>query len=844
MKDCLKILLMSLLLALVVVPASAQRRVTVSGYMTDATSGEPLLSAAVLDAATRQGAVTNNFGYYTLTLPAGTHTLEYSYMGYETLTQQIELARDTVLDIRLTPVPVELTGAVVTATHSEIGVRGTQMSAIEVPVNQIKRIPAIGGEVDILKALQLLPGVQSGTEGSAGLYIRGGGPDENLLLLDGVPLYNVNHMMGFFSVFDADAIKNVTLYKGSFPARFGSRLSGVVDVRLKDGNDQEFHWGFSVGLLAAKINMEGPIVKGKTTFNLSLRRTYYDVFTAPVLALVSAQQTGMGTTAGYYFYDLSGKITHKFSNHDKLYVSLYGGDDDVYAYIKESYKNTYEKKEDDGTTTHVTSDGRTKMDLGWKWGNVVTAARWNHIFSPQLFMNTTLNYTRYRHRLSIGMDERSSTMYGSRAGGSDIGYEADTLQADLGYNSLINDISVGADFEYKPVPEHDIRFGADYIFHTFKPSVTTISMKAGYTDGTEDFSQKQDTTFGDTNLYTREAALYAEDNWSVTDWFKFNAGVRGSWYHTASKDYFSVEPRLSLRLLFNNDLSFKASYSEMSQYLHLLSNSNLALPTDLWVPVTDRIAPMRSRQGAAGLFYTRGQFDFSIEGYYKTMDNVVEYRDGASFLGSTAGWEDKVAMGRGWSYGVEFLVQKKSGNTTGWLGYTWARTMRQFDREGNILNFGEPFPAKYDRRHDLSLVVNHKFNRKIDLSGTFVFGSGVCGSLAMQNVLAPTYDDENGFVYPGSTPYFEKRNNYRMPPYHRLDLGVNFHKPLRNGGERIFNISIYNVYSHQNPFLVYDGSVTEYREDPDGTYHVTSRKVLKQLSIFPIMPSISWSYKF
>ncbi len=844
MRNLFRVVLTGLLLALFVQPASAQRRVTVSGYMIDASSGEPLLSAAVLEPATRQGAVTNSFGYYSLTLPAGEHTLAYSYMGYNTVEMTLKLERDTVLDVRLTPVPTELTGAVVTATHSEIGVRGTQMSAIEVPVAQIKNIPAIGGEVDLLKALQLLPGVQSGTEGSAGLYIRGGGPDENLLLLDGVPLYNVNHMMGFFSVFDADAIKNVTLYKGSFPARFGSRLSGVVDVRLKDGNDQEFHWGFSVGLLAAKINMEGPIVKGKTTFNLSLRRTYYDVFTAPVLALISARQTGMGTTAGYYFYDLSGKLTHKFSNHDKLYVSLYSGDDDVYARIRESDDNSYMQKKDDGTYTHSTDRSLTRMNLGWKWGNVVTAARWNHIFSPQLFMNTTVNYTRYRHRLTIGMEEQREEMEGTKPGTSDLYYAADTLNADLGYNSLINDISVGADFEYKPSPEHDIRFGADYIFHTFKPSVTTISMKAGYTDGVETLSQKQDTTFGDTNLLTREAALYAEDNWSLTDWFKFNLGLRWSHYHTSAKNYNSIEPRLSLRLLVSNDLSFKASYSEMSQYLHLLSNSNLSLPTDLWVPVTDRIAPMRSRQGAAGVFYTRGQFDFSIEGYYKTMDNVVEYRDGASFLGSTAGWEDKVAMGYGWSYGVEFLVQKKSGNTTGWLGYTWAKTMRRFDREGNVINFGEPFPAKYDRRHDLSLVVNHKINQKIDLSGTFVFGSGVCGSLAMQNVLAPYYDENEGFTYPSGTPYFERRNNYRMPPYHRLDLGINFHKQLRKGGERIFNISIYNVYNHQNPFLVYDSNKTDYEVGPDGSVSVTSRKVLKQLSIFPIMPSFSWSFKF
>ena len=777
--------------------AAGQSKVTVSGYMTDAASGESLISATLLDRISGQGAVTNNYGFYTLTLPAGEVSLEYSYTGYETVVKEFRLTRDTVIHVGLTFSPEMLSGATVTASRSEIGVRGTQMSAIEIPVNQIRRVPALAGEVDVIKAIQLLPGVQSGTEGSAGLYVRGGGPDENLLLLDGVPIYNVNHMMGFFSVFNADAIKNVTLYKGSFPARFGSRLSSIVDVRMKDGNDQAWHGSASLGLLSAKVNVEGPIVKGKTTFNVSARRTYYDVLAQPLIALYmrNNREDGDQATGGYYFYDLNAKLTHTFSNRDKLYASYYMGDDRVYARLNMS----------DGSMD-------TRLNMGWNWGNIVGSLRWNHVFGPRLFVNTTVNYTQYRHLLDITGNERYQ-------GGANTDFT-------LGYNSLINDLSAAADFEFNPVPEHDIRFGGTFIHHTFKPSVTTVRFSES--------AQKDaaiDTTFGDRNLFTNEAALYAEDNWSITPWLKVNLGLRYSLYATSGRTYHSLEPRVSLRALFTDDFSFKASYSEMSQAVHLLSNSNISLPTDLWVPSTDRIEPMRSKQAAAGLFYSLGVVDLSLEGYYKHMDNVLEYRDGASFFGSTTGWEDKVAMGKGWAYGVEFLVQKKTGRLTGWIGYTWSKTMRQFDREGHVINFGKPFPAKYDRRHDLSITAAYELTKKIDLAATFVYGTGVCGSLALQTIQAiPGYDRQFDYYMLADTfpvDYLEGRNNYRMPSYQRLDLGVNFKRTFRNGHHRTISLSVFNAYNRNNPFLVYRGG-----------------KQLVQLSIFPIMPSLSYTYEF
>ncbi len=796
-----KIWIAALIAAILVLPAreaAAQKKCTISGYMTDASSGESLISAALVEQQSGQGTVTNNYGYYTLTLPAGEVALEFSYIGYETVAMSLQLVRDTVLHVALKPSAEFLQGASVTASRSEIGVRGTQMSAIEIPVHQIKHVPALAGEVDVIKAIQLLPGVQSGTEGSAGLYVRGGGPDENLLLLDGVPIYNVNHMMGFFSVFNADAIKNVTLYKGSFPARFGSRISSILDVRMKDGNDREYHGSASLGLLSAKFQVEGPIIKGKTTFNVSARRTYYDILSQPLIAYYQRHWgDGERGTGGYYFYDVNAKLTHTFSNRDKLYVSYYMGDDRVYARIK--------------TSDELYSN---QLKLGWNWGNIVASARWNHVFNPRLFVNATLNYTQYRHSLDVSGKE-------SYAGGTD------GFAMSVAYHSLINDISAAADFEYNPSPAHDIRFGATYIRHTFKPSITTVRAAV---DSPADQPSAIDTTFGDKNLFTGEAAAYFEDNWSVTDWLKINLGLRYAMYDTDGRFYHSLEPRVSLRALITGDLSLKASWSRMSQSVHMLSNSNISLPTDLWVPVTSRIRPMRSNQAAAGVFYSLGPVDFSLEGYYKTMDNVLEYREGASFFGSSSGWEDKVAMGRGWAYGVEFLVQKKTGKLTGWVGYTWSKTMRQFDREGHVINNGIPFPAKYDRRHDLSVTAAYEVTRKIDLAATFIFGTGICGSLATQTIsVIPAYSavSQNPFLTTVTVDYLEGRNNYRMPSYQRLDLGVNFKRTFRNGHHRTIGLSVYNVYNRNNPFLVY-----------------RSGNQLKQLSIFPLMPSLAYTYEF
>ena len=790
-------------LALACLPGFAQKR-TISGYVMDAASKETLIGATVFDRNSGKGCATNNYGFYTLTLDQGGVDLQVSYVGYTQQNKAIDLKENLSINFLL-ETNTTLDEVVVEATRATVSARSPQMSVVELPVQQIKSIPTLFGEADVLKAIQLLPGVQNGSEGSAGMYVRGGGPDENLLLLDGVPVYNVNHALGFFSVFNPDALKNVTLYKGSFPAHFGGRLSSVVDIRMKEGDMQKYHGNVSVGLISSKLNVEGPIVKDKLSFNLSFRRTYGDLLIKPTLWIASAISPDMSKLrAGYNFYDLNAKLNWKISDKDRLYLSFYTGDDAI------SFGVRYKDYENDGVQY------TNNMGLGWRWGNKVASLRWNHVMSQKLFMDASVNYTQYRHRLTMDMsDERFYEQYNQTV----------KDEFNMAYKSGINDLTAKVDFDYTPLPNHEIRFGGNYTYHMFRPEVQSAKMVEGNQTAI-------DTTMSASNVYAHETALYAEDNMTFGDIFRVNAGLHYSTFTVDGKTYQSVQPRLSASVMLASNLSLKAGYAYMTQYVHLLSNSSLSLPTDLWVPVTKNIVPMNAHQVSLGAFYELPKlFDISLEGYYKTMDNLIEYKDGASFFGSSDTWENKVCMGRGWAYGVELLVQRSFGKTTGWVGYTWAHAKRQFDREGMEINGGKVFPAKYDRRHDISITVQHKFSDRFDLSGTWVFSSGNCGTLGTQ-----VYEglmDEWGYI-PSINAL--ERNNFRMGNYHRLDLSVNFHKQKKHG-IRTWNISVYNVYNHKNPFIVY----TDYGWD-EATQ--TEKKRLMQASLFPIIPSVSYSYKF
>jgi len=799
----------SLLLLLMAVTADAQK-VTVSGYVTDAGSGERMIDATVYEKESFAGTTTNSYGFFSLTLAAGRNMIVVSYLGYDPITAEVTLTGDTVMNFSLTMSSSEIDAVTVTASRRQSVIESPQMSMIDIPVEKFIKLPVIFGEADVLKVIQLLPGVQSGTEGSTGIYVRGGGPDQNLFLLDGVPVYNASHLFGFMSVFNPDAVKSVQLYKGGFPARYGERLSSVVDIRMKEGNMKELHGNFAIGIISSKLSLEGPIIKDKTSFILSARRTYYDVLAQPFILALNRDQNSW-TTGGYYFYDLNAKINHEFSERSRLYLSSYLGRDRAYT-----------RSTDEPNYYYSSSDRyRYKESYGLGWGNIINALRWNYLITNRLFSNTTLTYSKYNFDVTIESSAENLTKKEK-----EIDY--------FNYFSGIEDLGAKIDFDWYPASGHAVRFGTGYTWHHFRPGVTTFRYDSMYDD------DGIDTIIGDMRVRANELILYAEDNFDISPRIKMNAGIRLSLFNVQDTSYFVFQPRISLRYLATDDLSFKVSYSKMAQFVHLLTTSAISLPTDLWLPVTRRFEPPISHQVAAGsAFRIPGDLEMTVEAFYKTMDNLIEYKEGAFFGGTGAGWESKVEKGRGWAYGAEVLLEKNYGKLTGWIGYTMSWTYRQFDN----LNFGKIFPAKYDRRHDISVALTHKFSERVDAGLVWVYGTGNAATLGVTEY--PPQEFTDAYYYYSNITDFPGRNNYRTPSYHRLDLGVNLHK-VKKRGTRTWSFSVYNAYCRLNPFFIYWGS--EYYEEPDpdnpGEMLYYSKPVLKKISVFPIIPSVSYSFKF
>jgi len=784
-------ILFTLFLVFTTLISFAQKH-TISGYIEDNETGEKLIGASVYDTKTMLGTTTNNYGFYSLTLPEGNVELTFSYIGYETEVQKIKLIKDISINFKVKS-NIELDEVTVIANKKDNNITSTQMSVNTIPMSDIKKLPVLLGEVDIIKTIQLLPGVQSGSEGSSGLYVRGGGPDQNLILLDGVPVYNANHLFGFFSVFNADAISNVTLIKGGYPARYGGRLSSVLDIRMKEGNNKKYKVEGSIGSIASKITVEGPIFKEKTSFIVSARRTYIDVLSWPIQKSIPGNN-GFG---GYYFYDINAKINHKFSDKSKLYISTYTGKDKAYMKFKDKY--TY-----DGI------EYNNKSSVKLQWGNITSALRWNYQINNKLFSNSTLTYSKYKFYTGYGSTELQTE-----------NNKTNETKYSFGYDSGIEDLTGKIDFNFIPAPAHNIKFGFGDIYHTFNPGINV------YKQTSDNAMANIDTSFGANKIYAHEYFAYIEDDIRIGGRVKANIGLRFSGFLVNNTNYNTLEPRLAIRFLANEKLSFKAAYSKMNQYILLLTNSGIGLPTDLWLPVTDKIKPMNSTQYAIGSVYKLSStYNITIEGFYKEMNNLIEYKEGASFFDSETDWQNKVEVGKGWAYGGEFLLEKKKGKTTGWIGYTLSWSERQFENIG----FGKVFPYRYDRRHDLSIVIMHKFNDKIDIGVTWVYGTGNAVTLAVEKYqsyfgLSQTYNNTEPIRH------YDNRNGFRMPAYHRLDIGVNLHKDTK-WGHRIWSIGIYNVYNHKNPFFLEFG------------YDKNNHKVLKQYSLFPIIPSIRYSFSF
>ncbi len=784
--------------------ARGQTKFTISGFIREKDTRELLPGVTVYVEGTPFGTAANSYGFYSLTLPAATDTvtLTVSYIGFEPVRQPFRLNRDIAADFWLTP----------SARLDEVTVSGKkaggqqvfapQMSKVEVPIAQLRKIPAFLGEKDVLRVLQLMPGVQKGSEGQTGLYVRGGGPDQNLVILDDAVVYNASHLFGFFSIFNSDALKSVELTKGGFPARYGGRLSSVLEMNMKEGSKEKLKGEGGIGLVASRLTLEGPLAKGRTSFLVSGRRTYIDLLARPLIAHAQRNDESK-VTPGYYFYDLNAKVNYDFGDRNKLYLSGYFGRDRFYANEKSS---------------------GSAMNAGLAWGNATGTLRWNHLYNQRLFSNTSFIFSRFNFRVDSDSEEFDSQ-------------GASTDKYSLIYDSNIRDWTLKTDFDYFPSPQHEVKFGLIATLHKFVPSALTV--KGDLSDDPIDFTARP--------VNSVESALYAEDNWQPFDRLKINAGLRLAYFRTPSKHYFRPEPRWSSALRLPGDLSFKTSYAEMNQFVHMLSNTGLGLPTDLWVPTTDLVAPQHSRQVAAGFAreLERTGLTLSLEGYYKYMNHIISYKEGASFLsidGENArelNWEDNITSGKGWSYGAELLLQKKEGRFSGWIGYTLSWTNWKFPE----LNNGRMFHPRYDRRHDISVVGIYEISRKITLSAVWVYGTGNALTVPLSTYDGVT-DDLGKFGYRGGVEWFGYRareygekNSFRAEPYHRFDLSVQFHKKKKGGFERTWEIGAYNLYNRKNPFFY---NITRERIGQTDQY----QNVLKRYSIFPVIPSVSYNFKF
>lgn len=769
----------------------AQQKSVISGYVRETGSRELLPGVNIYVPELKTGTVTNNYGFYSLSLPSGTHRITYSFVGYQPVVKDIIVNKNLNIDIELTS-SILLEDIVISAEKAERVSESNRMSTISMPVSQIRYVPALLGEKDVFKVLQLMPGVQKGSEGSSGLYVRGGGPDQNLIILDDAPVYNAFHLFGFFSIFNGDALKSVELTKGGFPARYGGRLSSVVEMTMKDGNKQKFAGEAGIGLISSRLLIEGPIKKDTSSFIVSARRTYIDILTRPFMP--------EDANGGYYFYDLNAKINYDLNRRHKLYLSGYFGRDKFQFIDRYSYDNNYYKNKG-----------------GLFWQNATGTLRWNHQVSNKIFTNTSLIYSSYD--LRIFNEEKDK--YGTYS---------------LKYNSGIRDIALKYDLEYHVSGKYLFRAGMSTTNHLFTP--TAVVEKDSQT--LYDFKNK-------ITYNSQESGLYAENHININNKFQANAGLRFVHFIANEKSYYFLEPRLSMNYLIKEGLSAKAAFATMNQSIHLLSNTGIGLPTDLWVPSTDRIRPQNSKQISAGLAQDLPEKNLiiTLEGYYKWSKNNLGYKPGASFLllddptdAQSFTWQDNVTAGEGKSYGVELLVQKKTGKLSGWIGYTLSWTKLRFDE----INFGEYFWARYDRRHDISIVAIYKLRENITLSGTWVYGTGSAITLPLGEFPATNWSPLTQYI-PNNQYYYEyynmvtdygEVNSFRMKAYHRMDLAVQFHKQMKRH-KRTWEIGFYNAYSRKNPFFYF------IENEYDGQSSISK---LKQVSIFPIVPSITYNIVF
>lgn len=759
-----------LLLFIKALSVNAQQAVKISGYVRDAVTREALIGAYIVNSDYNKVAASNEYGFFTLELASNQRQLHCSYVGYQPVTLVLTNRSDTLIQVLLNQ-NTTLDEVVVEA--SQINRRFTGLETLS--AKTVKALPVIMGESDITRTLTLLPGVSFGNENSMGYYVRGGSADQNLLLMDGAPVYNPYHLYGFFFVFNTDAINNATLYKGGIPAKHGTRLASVLDIQMKEGNAQRFSGNLSSGMVASKFLLEGPILKDRTSFLISGRRSMMDLYPDWITFLMY-DLNGMETAAKdiylqhYYFYDLNAKINHKISDKDKLFLSYY-----------QSYD---EYNRDNSQISRI--DNKT-------WGNKTISLRYTHVFNTQLFASFTAYHTRYDYKTKTGDYYSDST---------------GTIENSQAYKTGLIEGSAKLDFNYTH-NKHYLSFGGQYINQQLNPEITRVYKKSIGS------AALLDTTFGK-SVFTHTGILYFDDVISISKAFTVKAGLRLSGHFADGTYYPSLFPRLDLSYQIPAGVLFKASYSRMSQYIHVLSDNWSGSPADLWVPSTRDVAPELSNQWVAGFHYSFGSsYSIAVEGFYKTMNRLIDYKEGTSFLSDRTGWEHKVEEGKGVARGLEFQLKKEHGKLTGNAAYTLSKSERKFDN----INRGKTFLYTFDRPHELSLSLVYRFNKQWSLGSNWVYASGQPFTLAESLYVINLLGRDN-------FKYYQTLNNYRLPAYHRLDISFTYHKQLKHWAYGL-NMGVYNAYNRKNTYYL-AGS-------PEG---------LANVSLFGILPYLSFSINF
>ena len=797
----LHILLCTILLTVTAITVSAQtQRVTLSGTVTDAANGETMMGVYVIlsdlsNPSNVQGGISNQAGYYSISVLPGKYKLAVNYLGYKSIEDTIQLSRNLTRRFELEPTAIEGQEVVIQGERGDVNVSSADVGRMELSIQTIKALPALMGEADVIKSIQLLPGVQSGGEGNSGFYVRGSGTDQNLILLDEATIYNPDHLFGFFSIFNADAVKSVELIKSGMPAYYGGRAASILNVYQKEGNLKKFQVDGGLGLVFSHLTVQGPFKKEKASFLISARRTYADLIMQPFLKKDSPMK---GTD--FYFYDINAKFNIVVNQRHRLYFGAYYGRD-VYGFKSQSQM--------------------TKMNFNWC--NAAASARWNYIIANRLFLNTSATFSYYDFGTEMRIDPYFFQLF-----------------------SGVRDYSLKSELTWIPTPKHNIRFGVQDVVHDCLPGQYTVEAGTG---NSFELPPVQ-------HYIGNELAIYAHDEWDITPHWKLNFGVRYTNFHHIGPftryvldelghvtdsilykpgqsicQYNRAEPRLAVRWMIDSTTSIKASATLNYQFMHQISIATISLPTDVWMPSTDLLKPQTVLQFSLGVFknFHQNMFETYIDLYYKQMYNLAEYRDGLDFSAFSINPDQLYVFGKGWAAGAEFFVKKSLGRFTGFIGYTLGFTRRQFDD----LNGGKPYWAKYDRRHDISISLTYEILRnKLRVSALWVFQSG-------NRMTVPL----GFYLYQGSVvTEWSERNEYRINPYHRLDLAIDWTIKKTSKFETGLNFSVYNVYNRQNPFLVF--FETDMNTEGGDLTSMSMQNHAYQMSLFPIIPSIMWTFKF